>query len=196
MVWPRKKNRVDELVEAHYRCLFAFAYRLSGSVAEAEDLTQEAFCQAQVKLDQLRDWERAKSWLFTILRNIYLHRVRADKQSNQVPMDEIGDVPDRLPDPLPAVDGEKLQEALNELPESWRTPLILFYFEDFSYRDIAEQMNVPLGTVMSRLARAKAFLRGRLLPATGMGEVSGPSGLAGPTYPAALAFVHDPKGGK
>ena len=86
MLWPRQKNRVDELVEAHYRCLFAFAYRLSGSVQEAEDLTQEAFCQAQTKLAQLRNWERAKSWLFTILRHIYLHRVRDSKQARQVPV--------------------------------------------------------------------------------------------------------------
>ena len=51
---------------------------------------------------------------------------------------------------------------LGEMPETFRTPLILYYFEDFSYKDIAEQMNVPLGTVMSRLARAKTFLRERL----------------------------------
>jgi len=163
MPWAGKKRSVEELVEAHYRCLFAFAFRLSGSVQEAEDLTQDTFCQAQSKLTQLREWERAKSWLFTILRNLYLHRVRASKTANEVPMDEVGDLPDRLPEPLPEVDPEKLQLALNQLPEGWRTPLILFYFEDFSYRDIADQMNVPLGTIMSRLARAKAFLRGRLL---------------------------------
>ena len=58
---------------------------------------------------------------------------------------------------------ERLQEALNELPECFRTPVILYYFEDFSYRDIAEQMDLPLGTVMSRLARAKAHLRARLV---------------------------------
>ena len=61
------------------------------------------------------------------------------------------------------VDSVQLQEALNALPEAFRTPIILFYFEDFSYRDIAEQLNVPLGTVMSRLARAKTFLRQRLM---------------------------------
>jgi RNA polymerase sigma-70 factor (ECF subfamily) len=61
------------------------------------------------------------------------------------------------------VDPEQLQHALNELPELFRTPVILYYFEDFSYRDIAEQMDLPLGTVMSRLARAKAYLRERLL---------------------------------
>jgi RNA polymerase sigma-70 factor (ECF subfamily) len=60
------------------------------------------------------------------------------------------------------VDPEQLQHAMSELPEDFRTPLLLFYFEDFSYREIAQQMQVPLGTVMSRLARAKAFLRGRL----------------------------------
>jgi RNA polymerase sigma-70 factor (ECF subfamily) len=57
--------------------------------------------------------------------------------------------------------------VLRELPEVFRTPIILYYFEDFSYRDIAEQMDLPIGTVMSRLARAKAHLRSRLLqPAT------------------------------
>ena len=57
----------------------------------------------------------------------------------------------------------ELAALLNELPETFRTPIILFYFEEFSYRDIEEQMNVPLGTVMSRLARAKTFLRQRLM---------------------------------
>ena len=174
MVWPGKKRQIDELVEAHYRRLFAFAYRLSGSSQEAEDLTQETFCQAQAKLDQLRDWERAQSWLFSILRNAYLHKVRAAKKMNLVSTDDIGDLPDRLPETLPEVDPEKLQQVLNELPESWRTPLILFYFEDFSYRDIADQMNVPLGTIMSRLARAKAFLRSRLVEPGAVALVLGP----------------------
>ena len=58
----------------------------------------------------------------------------------------------------------ELQAALNELQEVYRTPIILFYFEDFSYRDIAEQMDLPIGTVMSRLARAKTYLRSKLMP--------------------------------
>ena len=64
----------------------------------------------------------------------------------------------------PDIDPAKLQEVLDELDESFRTPLILFYFEDFSYREIAEQMDLPIGTVMSRLARAKGYLRTRLSP--------------------------------
>ena len=76
----------------------------------------------------------------------------------------MGDLPELPADPLPEIDPEQLQQVLNELSEVFRTPLILYYFEDFSYRDIAEQMDLPLGTVMSRLARAKAYLRSHLLP--------------------------------
>jgi RNA polymerase sigma-70 factor (ECF subfamily) len=165
MTLPGSQRSVQQLVEEHYEPLYRYAYRLTGSPADAEDLTQEAFCQAQLKLGQLRDRGRAKAWLFSILRNAYLHRVRARKQEHLVSLDWLGDLPDRLPDPLPPVDPERLQRALNELPEVFRTPVILFYFEDFSYRDIAEQMELPIGTVMSRLARAKAHLRARLLQA-------------------------------
>lgn len=157
------KNTIEELVEAYYSSLFRYALRLSGFGAEAEDLTQEAFCQAQTKLAHLRDWSRARNWLFTILRNLYLHRLRASKKESVVSLDNLSDVPDRLPEPLPEIDPQRLQEALNQLPEVFRTPIILYYFEDFSYRDIAEQMELPIGTVMSRLARAKTFLKSRLL---------------------------------
>jgi RNA polymerase sigma-70 factor (ECF subfamily) len=154
---------VQRLVEDHYVALYRYAYRLSGSSADAEDLTQEAFCKAQLNFGQLRDPSRAKPWLFSILRNAYLHRVRADRQQPCVPLEGVGDVAEPLPEPLPDIDPERLQHALDELPEAFRTPIILYYFEDFGYREIAEQMDLPIGTVMSRLARAKAHLRGRLL---------------------------------
>jgi RNA polymerase sigma-70 factor (ECF subfamily) len=160
---PGSQRTVERLVDAHYAALYRYAYRLSGSAADAEDLTQEAFCKAQLNLAQLRDSQRAKPWLFSILRNAYLHRARAARHQRCIPLDFVGDVPEPPPEPLPPVDPERLQEALDELPEGFRTPIILYYFEDFSYRDIAEQMELPLGTVMSRLARAKAHLRGRLL---------------------------------
>jgi RNA polymerase sigma-70 factor (ECF subfamily) len=162
MRWPGTRRNIEELVTIHYSSLYRFAYRLSGSAQEAEDLAQETFCQAQLKWSQLRDVDRARAWLFAILRNAYLHRIRDRKMENTFPLEDVGDVPDRVPDPLPAIDPERLQEALAELPEVFRTPVILFYFEDFSYRNIAEQMEVPIGTVMSRLARAKAFLKNRL----------------------------------
>ncbi len=159
---PASPQSVQRLVEEHYVALYRYAYRLSGSGADAEDLTQEAFCKAQLNLSQLRDPGRAKPWLFSILRNAYLHRVRAERQQPCVSLEVAGDLPDRPADPLPEIDPEQLQKALNDLPEPFRTPIILYYFEDFGYRDIAEQMDLPLGTVMSRLARAKAWLRNRL----------------------------------
>jgi RNA polymerase sigma-70 factor, ECF subfamily len=161
------RRGIAPLVEQHYESLYRYAYRLSGTAADAEDLTQEAFCKAQAQLAQLRDADRAKPWLFSILRNGYLHRARTDRAHKVVSLDTVGDLPDQLPSDLPDIVPEQLQSALSELPEAFRTPVILFYFEDMSYRDIAEQMDLPIGTVMSRLARGKAHLRDRLLPLAG-----------------------------
>jgi RNA polymerase sigma-70 factor (ECF subfamily) len=160
---PGSQRTVQRLVDDHYEALYRYAYRLSGSSADAEDLTQEAFCKAQANLAQLREPARARPWLFSILRNAYLHRSRDERLHRCVSLDSVGDLPEPLPDPLPEIDPERLQQALNELDEVFRTPIILYYFEEFSYREIAEQMDLPMGTVMSRLARAKAYLRTRLL---------------------------------
>lgn len=157
-------NEVSALISAHYESLYRYAYRLSGSAADAEDLTQETFGKALARLGQLRESDRAKAWLFRILRNQYLHRVRDQKRHRVVPLDAVGDLPNRPEDAAPEIDGARLQAALNELDEAFRTPVILFYFEEFSYRDIAEHMELPIGTVMSRLARAKAHLRATLAP--------------------------------
>jgi RNA polymerase sigma-70 factor, ECF subfamily len=162
---PGSSKVIQRLVEENYVALYRYAYRLSGSSADAEDLVQDTFCKAQQSLSQLRDSGRSRPWLFSILRNAYLHRVRADRSQPHVSLEVAGDVAEPLPESLPEVDPEQLQQALNELPEVYRTPIILFYFEEFSYRDVAEQMDLPIGTVMSRLARAKSsFLRARLMP--------------------------------
>jgi RNA polymerase sigma-70 factor (ECF subfamily) len=165
MGMPGSPQTVQRLVEEHYVALYRYAYRLTGSSADAEDLTQETFCTAQLRLAQLRNSASVKPWLFSILRNAYLHRLRDDRAHPCVPLDGLGDVAETLPEVLPDLDPEQLQSALNELPEVYRTPIILYYFEDFGYREIAEQMDLPIGTVMSRLARAKAYLRNRLVPA-------------------------------
>src|SRR5438034_9398838 len=92
------KPAIDSLVEAHYAALYRYAYRLSGSTQEAEDLTQETFCLAQSKLFQLREENRAKSWLFAVLRNAYLHKLRSSKQEKQVSLDGVAEVPERSTD--------------------------------------------------------------------------------------------------
>ncbi len=167
MAGPDRRETMERLVAEHYATMYRYAYRLSGSAADAEDLVQEAYCKAQASLGQLRDAGRARPWLFSIVRNAYLHRVRSERQQRLVSLEEVGDVAEPPSGPLPHVDPERLQAALQELPEVFRTPVILYYFEDFSYREIAEQMDLPIGTVMSRLARAKGHLKGRLLAAAG-----------------------------
>src|SRR5882724_2659616 len=106
------RQAIATLVEAHYAALYRYAYRLSGSQQEAEDLTQETFCLAQNKLHQLREQERAKSWLFSILRNAYLHHLRSSKLEKQVSLDGIPEIPDRSAD-AGMVDSLQLQNALN-----------------------------------------------------------------------------------
>jgi RNA polymerase sigma-70 factor (ECF subfamily) len=164
---PGGHRTVQRLVDDYYIALYRYAYRLTGSADAAGDLTQETFCKAQARFAQLRDITRAKAWLFSILRNAYLHQVRTDKLHRQVSLDSVGEPATLADDPFPEVEPERLQALLQELPEGFRTPLILFYFEDFSYRDIAEQMELPIGTVMSRLARAKLYLRSRLVHPNG-----------------------------
>lgn len=155
---------LHQLIDAHYEALYRYAYRLSGSAADAEDLTQEAFGKALARLAQLREPDRVKAWLYRILRNGYLRRVRDERRHRVIPLDAVGDLPERPGDEAPEIDPARLQVALNDLDEAFRTPLILYYFEDFSYRDIADQMDLPIGTVMSRLARGKAYLRSQLAP--------------------------------
>src|SRR5947199_2064810 len=132
MEWPGNRRRVQQLVDAHYEPLFRYAFRLTGSSADAEDLTQEAFCKAQLQFHQLRDPDRARPWLFSILRNAYLHRARDERRRERVPLDGLGDVAEPLPQPLPEIDPEQLQQALDELSEVYRTPILLFYFEEFT----------------------------------------------------------------
>ena len=156
-----RQREVTALVEAHYAPLYRYAYRLAGSAADAEDLTQQAFLTAQEKLDQLRAGGNAKAWLFAIVRNAYLKSRRGPAGKASVPIHFVAE-PAHVPEPPPDLNGEELTRILAEMPDDFRIPLILFYFEDLSYRDIATTLALPIGTVMSRLSRGKAHLRQRL----------------------------------
>jgi len=158
---PAPNPDLVQLVEDHYQVLYRYAYRLSGSAADAEDLTQQAFLTAQKKFDQLRDRESARSWLFTITRNSFLKSLRSQPSGKQVSLEAVAEPVDLETGEFP-VDTERIQKILNQMPEEYRTPIILFYFEEFSYKDIAAQLDLPIGTVMSRLARGKSHLRRRL----------------------------------
>jgi RNA polymerase sigma-70 factor (ECF subfamily) len=156
-VSPRLADLV-ELVTAYSEPLYRYAYRLSGSAADAEDLTQQVFLVAHQKLDQLRCAECARGWLFSVLRNCYLKGRRGKLGLTLADVDVNG----LLAEPPATLDSQELQEAINQLDDDFKVVVLAFYFENLSYREIAERLNIPLGTVMSRLARAKAHLRRRL----------------------------------
>ena len=151
-----------KLVEEHNADLFRYAYRLSGTAADAEDLTQEVFLIAQQKLDQVRDAESVRGWLFAVLRNCY---IGSKRRPIPISATNLSIDLDKLPEAVHTddIDREQLQAALNELPDEFKLVLVQFYFEDLSYREISQQMQLPIGTVMSRLSRAKRHLRVRLL---------------------------------
>ena len=151
---------MDELIEQHAPLLYRYAYRLTGNSHEAEDLTQQTYLLVQQRGHQLREVQALRGWLLTIVRNVFLksrrHRGRGRSLDD---IDEPTVTEDSWDSP---VDREQLQQALLELSEEFRSPIVLYYFEDFSYQQIANHMGVPIGTVMSRLSRAKNFLKKRL----------------------------------
>lgn len=153
------QSTIEELVTQHAQTVFRYAYRLAGSLADAEDLTQETFLLAARNLGQLVDASRAQGWLLAIARNAFLRQRRLPQ------MTLLGDMTgttDKLMTDSTGPDEEMIQLALKSLSEDQRMMVLMFYFEDLSYKEIAEQLGIPIGTVMSRLARAKAALRKRL----------------------------------
>lgn len=154
---------IQSLVRQHHGDVYRYAYRLTGNQPDAEDLTQQTFLLAQQRLHQVREPQRALGWLFAILRSCFLksERKRRPVDATGLEMD-IESIPDDVTDS--DIDSQLLQTAIDELPEESKMVVVMFYFEECSYKEIAAQLGVPIGTVMSRLARAKGRLRKRLLP--------------------------------
>jgi len=181
---------LPRLVADHAETLFRYAYRLTGSAADAEDLTQQTFLIAHEKLSQLREAASARSWLFAVLRNAYL---KSQEKRSRLPIAagsfDIESLPDEVVDNL-LVDRELLQAALNELPDPFKLVVLCFYFEELSYREIAERLELPVGTVMSRLSRAKNLLRSRLVESECAASAAGLASAA-----IAIAAPPSPKGG-
>jgi RNA polymerase sigma factor (sigma-70 family) len=153
-----------EIVDAHYAGLYRFALSMCRKQATAEDLVQQTFLQWARKGSGLRDVSKVKSWLFTTIYREWLAIARKEKRFETVEFNpEIhgeADVSD-LTDPGP-IDNATLRAALDELDESFRAPLVLFYMKELPYKEIAEVLEVPIGTVMSRLSRGKTMLRNKL----------------------------------
>lgn len=153
-----------QLVDAHYAPLYRFALSLTKNSSDACDLTQQTFFIWARKGDQLREASKAKSWLFTTL---YREFLRGRRRAEHVTALE--DLPPGESDPaapevdrVASMDAALVVEALQEVEEVYRVPLTLFYLQDLSYKEIAGTLDVPIGTVMSRLSRGKAQLRASL----------------------------------
>ncbi|MFP6767397.1 MAG: sigma-70 family RNA polymerase sigma factor [Planctomycetaceae bacterium] len=152
---------VAELVEQHTGLLYGLARRLAGCPADAEDLVQRTFLAAQVHGEQLRDFGKVRGWLCTILRNEFLKMVRKRHRDSMVSLDSLGEAASAAT-VGEEIDAEAVQQAVDGLPADFRVPVVLYYFQEMSYREIAAELDVPIGTVMSRLSRGKAQLRSRL----------------------------------
>ena len=152
----------QRLVDRQYAPLYRFALSLSKSEADAADLTQQTFFLWASKGDQLRDRSKAKSWLFTTLYREFLGRRRHEVRFPKIELNDVREEEMSILPNVNAFDSATVFQALREVEELFRAPLTLFYLEQFSYQKIADMLEVPIGTVMSRLSRGKVLLRQRL----------------------------------
>ena len=170
-------RRFAEATLPHLGALYRFAVKLTGNGAIAEDLVQETYLKALEAFSGLRDSGRAKAWLFQILSRLVIDRHRSESREVATVTDDL----DRFSlydliwqeDPLPYSDrlhddflaqfkDEDVRAALMALPEAYRIPLVLVYVEGTTYKELAEILGCPIGTVMSRLHRGRKTLEREL----------------------------------
>lgn len=149
----------DGLVTAYYQMLYQFAYSLTRDEADACDLAQETFCIWAEKGHQLRDKTKVKTWLFTTLHREFLGSRRRETRFPHFDLEHASvELPVVTPPSVNQLDSAQVLLALARLDEIYQAPVALFYLQDHSYNEIAEVLDVPLGTVKSRLTRGLARL--------------------------------------
>jgi RNA polymerase sigma factor (sigma-70 family) len=154
----------EALVDAYYRPLYQFAMSLTRREAEASDMTQQTFAIWADKGHQLRDPSKVKTWLFTTLHREFLNTHRKQQHFRHDELDEErGDLPFVEPKTEQRLDATIVLDALARLSEAYQAPLSLFYLEEHSYHEIAEILEIPIGTVQSRISRGKAQLQRMLM---------------------------------
>ncbi len=178
----------------HLDAVYRFALRLSGSRDVAEDLVQETFFRAHRAWAQYTPGTRCKSWLFTICRNVFLRQRERRQRHDEILTESTEEDPRTLSKENPvfaasrsddpegeffrALVDEEILEAIRELPEEYRTAVVLSDLEGLSYNEIAATMDVPVGTVKSRLFRGRRQLQTRLYEyAVSMGHIAPRSGM-------------------
>ena len=150
----------EKLVDLYYPSLYRFAFSLTRQESEACDLTQETFLIWARKGHQVRDESKVKSWLFTTLHREYLQKHRRKVRFPEI---EVASAEAELPEISPVsperLDRHNILQALSRLDDNFQAAVALFYLEDHSYPEIAEILQVPLGTVKSRISRGIAQLQ-------------------------------------
>jgi RNA polymerase sigma-70 factor (ECF subfamily) len=157
-----ERERFEAEALPHMRSLYGTALRLSRNPHDAEDLVQETLLRAYRGFSGYTAGTNIRAWLHTILQRVRTDAFRKRGRSPQTT--ELPDEGPAVPPPQDALasGGEDLERALRALPEPFRTTVVLRDVEDFSYQEIARMLDVPIGTVMSRLHRGRAWLRERL----------------------------------
>ncbi len=149
----------ENLVKLYYRDLYRFGFSLTGSEFDATDLTQETFYIWANKRHQLRNPANVKGRLFTTLHREFLKICRHRKRVAYEPINEgTQNLPHVYADVVNRIDARTLLNFLGQIDEGYRAPLVLYYLEDLSYKQIGNVLAIPLGTVQSRIARAKIKL--------------------------------------
>ena len=172
----RKKTSRDEfkqLAYPHMKLLYNVALRYCGNLFDAEDIVQETYLAAFKNFHQLREKSKCKSWLLKILRNNFLksyHKHKSMQRLNETDYIEFLEtgMADNDADTLLFSESgrQALQQAIDRLPVKYKEVLTLYYLDEMLYKDIADSLDIPIGTVMSRLTRARERLKSVLLKQT------------------------------
>ncbi len=155
---PHSAFPIEWLVETYLNDVYRYAFRLTGNRSDAEDVSQQVFLQAQRHLNQVRDQSRLRPWLLRIVRNTFfkLHRRKRPQNASTLNVD-LDWFPDRST--MDASEIDAVQNAINKLDTHHKQVVLMYFFEDLSYQQIADRLCIKIGTVMSRLSRAKSSLR-------------------------------------
>jgi RNA polymerase sigma-70 factor (ECF subfamily) len=166
----------ESIVTEYYQSLYQFAFSLVREEAEACDLTQQTFYIWATKGHQLRDVSKVKTWLFTTLHRQFLESRR---RQARFPHHELESMDHDLPVVSPAaparLDSAQVMQALAQVDEIYQAPVALFYLEEYAYKEIAEILEIPIGTVKSRISRGIGQLQKLLIdPQPGAGHTPEP----------------------
>jgi RNA polymerase sigma-70 factor (ECF subfamily) len=172
----RRSAAFDALVRPHLERLYRLAWHFTGSRGAAEDLVQELCVRMLTKTDELRALDQPGPWLARSLHNLFVDQARRRARSPIEAVDELPEVEDPAPGPDELVDQqlttERIEAALLQLPAEQRAVIAWHDIEGYTLEELAESHEVPLGTLKSRLHRARAALRVALMePFSGPGRV-------------------------